>query len=119
MRLSRNDPCPCGSGKKYKLCCGMLASAATTPQTAPPGTPGALAAMINQGRLGEAERGAGALLKDSPDSGLLWKILGVALAGQGKDALPALRRAAELLPDNAEAQRNLGAVLLEQRQWEE
>jgi uncharacterized protein YecA (UPF0149 family) len=18
----RNDPCPCGSGKKYKLCCG-------------------------------------------------------------------------------------------------
>ncbi|HAQ98321.1 MAG TPA: hypothetical protein DCR61_03110, partial [Verrucomicrobiales bacterium] len=20
----RNDPCPCGSGKKYKLCCGKL-----------------------------------------------------------------------------------------------
>jgi uncharacterized protein YecA (UPF0149 family) len=19
---SRNDPCPCGSGKKYKMCCG-------------------------------------------------------------------------------------------------
>ena len=19
----RNDPCPCGSGKKYKKCCGM------------------------------------------------------------------------------------------------
>jgi uncharacterized protein YecA (UPF0149 family) len=20
--ISRNDPCPCGSGKKYKKCCG-------------------------------------------------------------------------------------------------
>jgi uncharacterized protein YecA (UPF0149 family) len=20
----RNDPCPCGSGKKYKKCCGAL-----------------------------------------------------------------------------------------------
>jgi len=19
----RNDPCPCGSGKKYKKCCGL------------------------------------------------------------------------------------------------
>jgi len=21
MKIGRNDPCPCGSGKKYKLCC--------------------------------------------------------------------------------------------------
>ena len=21
MKVSRNDPCPCGSGKKYKKCC--------------------------------------------------------------------------------------------------
>ena len=21
-RVKRNDPCPCGSGKKYKSCCG-------------------------------------------------------------------------------------------------
>ena len=21
-RYTRNDPCPCGSGKKYKQCCG-------------------------------------------------------------------------------------------------
>jgi preprotein translocase subunit SecA len=24
-RVGRNDPCPCGSGKKYKKCCGMNA----------------------------------------------------------------------------------------------
>lgn len=23
-RIGRNDPCPCGSGKKYKRCCGSL-----------------------------------------------------------------------------------------------
>jgi hypothetical protein len=24
MSLGRNDPCPCGSGKKYKKCCGAV-----------------------------------------------------------------------------------------------
>jgi uncharacterized protein YecA (UPF0149 family) len=23
QRVGRNDPCPCGSGKKYKKCCGQ------------------------------------------------------------------------------------------------
>ena len=23
VKIGRNDPCPCGSGKKYKNCCGM------------------------------------------------------------------------------------------------
>jgi len=22
-KVGRNDPCPCGSGKKYKKCCGQ------------------------------------------------------------------------------------------------
>lgn len=29
MKTGRNDPCPCGSGKKYKRCCLSLASAAS------------------------------------------------------------------------------------------
>jgi len=24
-KVGRNEPCPCGSGKKYKSCCGRLA----------------------------------------------------------------------------------------------
>lgn len=32
MTTGRNDPCPCGSGKKYKRCCGN----AQQSQTAPP-----------------------------------------------------------------------------------
>jgi uncharacterized protein YecA (UPF0149 family) len=23
-KIGRNDPCPCGSGKKYKRCCGAI-----------------------------------------------------------------------------------------------
>ena len=26
-KIGRNDPCPCGSGKKYKKCCGARANA--------------------------------------------------------------------------------------------
>jgi len=25
-KVGRNDPCPCGSGKKYKKCCGAQAA---------------------------------------------------------------------------------------------
>ena len=25
MKIGRNDPCPCGSGNKYKKCCGLTA----------------------------------------------------------------------------------------------
>jgi uncharacterized protein YecA (UPF0149 family) len=24
IRIGRNEPCPCGSGKKYKKCCGLI-----------------------------------------------------------------------------------------------
>ena len=26
-KVGRNDPCPCGSGKKYKKCCGAVVPA--------------------------------------------------------------------------------------------
>ena len=34
-RISRNDPCPCGSGKKYKRCCLPNAAAASLPPPSP------------------------------------------------------------------------------------
>ena len=30
VKVGRNDPCPCGSGKKYKKCCGFNESEAET-----------------------------------------------------------------------------------------
>jgi len=78
---------------------------------------GALVAMVNHERLREAETNARTLLSLHPDAGMLWKILGVTLMRQGKDALQALRRTAELMPDDAEAHGNLGAALHDQGQW--
>lgn len=34
--ISRNKPCPCGSGKKFKHCCGAIAPATSAPQGSPP-----------------------------------------------------------------------------------
>ena len=58
---------------------------------------GSLVTSVAKDRLSEAEQGARALLARFPEVGVLWKILGVALLRQGKDALQALRRASELL----------------------
>jgi tetratricopeptide (TPR) repeat protein len=80
---------------------------------------GALVALINQDRPNEAEQRARALVARNPDAGMLWKILGVALARQGKDALQALQRTVELMPQDAEAQCNLGAALHDRGQWAE
>jgi tetratricopeptide (TPR) repeat protein len=67
-----------------------------------------LAAMIQAGRYAELETKTREALRGQPNSGLAWKALGVALILQRKDALQALTMAATLLPDDAEAQSNLG-----------
>ena len=113
----RNDLCPCGSGKKFKHCHGQQSAAPASPAGLGAQQIGALVTLVNHGRFGEAEQQARSLLAADPASGMLWKILGVALLRQGKDALPALRRAAELMPSDAEALRNLGAELHERGQW--
>ncbi len=116
-RPGRNEPCPCGSGRKYKYCHGQVVAPATPPSPANPHEVSALVTLVNQDRLGEAELKARALLATQPNAGMLWKVLGVALVRQGKDALQALRRAAELLPNDAEAHANLGAALHDRAQW--
>lgn len=77
----------------------------------------ALVSLVDQGRLGEAEQGSRLLLARHPDAGMLWKILGVALLRQNKDAMQALRKTSELLPGDAEAHANLGAALHDRGQW--
>ena len=119
----RNDPCPCGSGKKYKRCCGLAGpKAARVPLHAAelhPRDIGSLVALANAGAYAAAERGARGLLARHPRAGILWKILSVALLRQGKAALPELSEATLLLPDDAEAQGNLGAALCDLGRWAE
>jgi tetratricopeptide (TPR) repeat protein len=117
MTPGRNEPCPCGSGRRYKHCCGAPSLASSAPPHPGPLEIGELVALVNQGRLGDAERQTRSLLTGYPEAGILWKILGVTLVRQGKEALQALRRAAELLPQDAEAHANLGAALHDRREW--
>jgi len=78
----------------------------------------ALVDMVREGRLAEVEERARTLLRAHSSDGMLWKILSVALLRQDKDALGALRRAAELLPQDAEAHANLGGELRRRGEWE-
>lgn len=103
LKLGRNDPCACGSGKKYKKCCALLPAHDLSRAEI-----NELAALLNAGRHSELESRARDLLIRRPNSGLVWKLLGVSLWAQGKDALDALKRATELLPDDAESHSNLG-----------
>ncbi|MGC1521876.1 MAG: tetratricopeptide repeat protein [Steroidobacteraceae bacterium] len=70
-----------------------------------------LVALINAGRYVELENKTRQLLELNPDSGVVWQLLGVSLAGQGKEALYALTMAAKLLPTDAGAHNNLGNAL--------
>ena len=42
MKVGRNDPCPCGSGKKYKRCCAPLERGLANAGGASPGVGAAL-----------------------------------------------------------------------------
>ncbi|MGD0505265.1 MAG: sulfotransferase [Steroidobacteraceae bacterium] len=119
MKPGRNENCPCGSGQKYKRCCGREPAAPPSPAILRPQEIGALVTLVGQERLSEAEREARALLRVHPDAGMLWKILGIALMRQGRDPLAAMRRTVELLPRDAEAHGNLGLALHDHGQWSE
>jgi tetratricopeptide (TPR) repeat protein len=116
----RNDPCPCGSGKRYKNCHGALAA------SAPPGAvsaqPPASAldlsvqqaiALHQQGDTAAAERIYREALAVQPGHPLAQHFLGVILY-QRRDvaaALPLLQRSVEAVPAEPEFHNNLGLAL--------
>ena len=59
------------------------------------------------------------LLTQRPQDGQVWKALSVAQQLLGEDALPALERAMQLLPGDAELAANLGALLAARGRWGE
>ena len=112
MKPGRNDSCSCGSGKKYKNCClrkdESLSASLSKPLS---GEINHLEMLFSDGRYTELENQARLLLQKNPDAGLVWKLLGLALQMRGKDALSAMQKAVELLPDDAEAHANLAGKL--------
>ena len=71
-----------------------------------------LVALFGAGHHAELESRTRLLLERYPDSGFAWKALAASLKMQGKDSLPALQKATECLPNDAEAHNNLGIALL-------
>lgn len=111
MSTGKNDPCPCGSGKKFKHCCEGKSALPNKRMAAPsPEEINPLVTLFNTRRYAELESQARALLDRYPKSGFVWKLLGAALQMQGKEALPAFLKTAELMPTDAEAHFNLGVV---------
>jgi tetratricopeptide (TPR) repeat protein len=93
MKPGRNDPCPCGSGRKYKHCCGLLPAAAA----AAPGPGSPLAVRDSQP---EAEG-----LVEAAD----------VLRSQGRvaESVPLYRQALAIRPHYTAAHNNLGNALLQ------
>jgi len=102
--MGRNDPCACGSGKRFKSCCGSLDDVARAELEE-------LTALWSAGRYGTLEERTRKVLAARPKSGVVWQLLGAALGGQGKDALPALEAAVRCLPQDPGAHLNLGNAL--------
>jgi tetratricopeptide (TPR) repeat protein len=128
----RNDPCPCGSGKKYKRCCAELSGAGA--KAASKLHAGALLLPTNaEGHfhLGNARHdqgdlaGAAASLRRAvalrADFAEAHDSLGAVLqdAGQPAEAAACFRRAVKLRPGFAEAHGNLGNALVDLGQIEE
>jgi Flp pilus assembly protein TadD len=101
----RNDPCPCGSGRRYKHCHGAADS------------PDALAKQgldaHQRGEVAAAERLYREALATAPEHPLALHYLGVALYQQKRpaEALPLLDRAAALVPAEPEFHNNRGLAL--------
>ncbi len=115
--VRRNDPCPCGSGRRYKECHGSLAT---------PGDP--LEATIRrslvahqQGRIDEAERGYREVLASRAGHAVATHYLGM-IAWQRGDMALAERMMRESIAANAaipDFHNNLGLLLRDTRRLPE
>jgi tetratricopeptide (TPR) repeat protein len=113
VKAGRNDPCPCGSGKKHKHCCYQkLVATGKAPSTGPKQSKiKELIDLFAAKRFTELEGIALEMVARHPNSGVVWKLLGATLLSLKKEALPELFKAVELLPNDAEALNNLGVAL--------
>ena len=118
MRVApgRNDPCSCGSAKKYKRCCGLRAAGPTAETYDEQGS-----ALLARGEAAQAARQYRRALALKPDFAEAHGNLGNALTelGQWDEAIEHYRQMLRLRPDVAEAHNNLGNALLAQQRFAE
>jgi glycosyltransferase involved in cell wall biosynthesis len=106
---SRNAPCPCGSGKRYKHCHGVAAGGGD-----PPALLAQALAEQRAGRLEAAESLYRRALEETPDHADALHMLAVVrlTRGAAREALPLMVRALDATGWRVDAMRsNLGLVL--------
>jgi tetratricopeptide (TPR) repeat protein len=111
-KVSRNAPCPCGSGKKYKKCCllsqGGKTQAAEQPMRFIPvyteldQLSNSVVDLIKQNRWDEAEAASRKLLTDYPDQvdGLNRLAMVYEARGEKNKAADYYRKAADFAKSN-------------------
>jgi tetratricopeptide (TPR) repeat protein len=117
--LRRNDPCPCGSGKRYKDCHGSLSA-----PIAPPSIDAMIASALNfhrQGLVDQAERGYRDILSRDPSNAVATHYLGMATWQRGDlaEAERLIRASIAANPAIADFHNNLGLLLRDTRRTAE
>jgi predicted TPR repeat methyltransferase len=115
MKTGRNDPCPCGSGNKYKQCC-LAKRVELTGQAVDAQVRQAIQQAFehhNAGRLAEAERLYRQILQINPYHVDALHFLGVLAygAGQHEMAVELIDRAIQINPNDPVCYINLGNAL--------
>lgn len=118
MKVGRNDPCPCGSGQKYKKCCGASSQTADAHANMMESA-AAIDALFGQAfgchNINQLEKAAELYLRVlelDPGHANALHLLGVIHLQQGNAAEAArlIEKAVTLLPRVPEVQINLGAA---------
>jgi len=107
----RNDPCPCGSGRRYKVCHGSIKSRASDETSAaqPEAPKVAARAQLASGQRDLAIVTARRAVERDPNDSEAWTILGLSLeAIDSESALGAWQRAIALAPHDAEPHFRIG-----------
>jgi tetratricopeptide (TPR) repeat protein/SAM-dependent methyltransferase len=110
--VGRNDACPCGSGRKFKQCCGAAGAATPARASSPSAGFDAARALFAARRYADAEHACEQALAAAPQALDGWFLAAAAaFEQQAYDrALRAMRRAAKHFPQSAEVRFNLGRI---------
>ena len=112
--VGRNDPCPCGSGLRYKQCHGALVANPVPSDTTSPNSLVKRGIDAHQNNdLDTAERHYRAAIALAPEHPAALHYLGVVLYQRNRldEALPLLDRAVALAPEEPEFHNNRGLAL--------
>ena len=115
-KIGRNDPCPCGSGKKYKQCCEQTGIAPIqtnhSPQLSPQQALQSAMAQHQAGNLVQAELLYKQVLRAQPKQVDALHLLGLIAKQKGdfKTAVQLMKQSLAESPNYVEAYVNLGAT---------